>query len=98
VAVNTWPAAGYALVSLPWGGHPSSSAQDIQSGLGWVHNTFMLEDIEKAVIRAPLTNLPAPPWVPGHRGMRDLARKLVEFELGPSWLKVPGIASAALRR
>lgn len=98
VAVNTWPAAGYALVSLPWGGHPTSSPQDIQSGQGWVHNTFMLEDIEKAVVRAPLTNIPAPPWVPGHRGMRELARKLVEFELGPSWLKVPGIATAALRR
>ncbi len=97
VAINTWPAAGYALVSLPWGGHPSASAQDIQSGLGWVHNTFMLEDIEKAVIRAPLTNLPVPPWVPGHRSMRELARRLVEFELGPSWLKVPGIAATALR-
>ncbi|MBZ4421650.1 aldehyde dehydrogenase [Myxococcus sp. RHSTA-1-4] len=98
VAVNTWPAAGYALVSLPWGGHPSSNPRDIQSGLGWVHNTFMLENIDKAVIRAPLTNLPAPPWVPGHRGVRDLARKLVQFELEPSWLKVPGIAAAALRR
>ncbi len=98
VAVNTWPAAAFALVSLPWGGHPSATPQDIQSGLGWVHNTFMLEDIEKGVIRAPLTNMPAPPWVPGHRGVRELARKLVQFELGPSWLKVPGIATAAMRR
>jgi hypothetical protein len=30
--------------------------------------------------------------------MRELARRLVEFELGPSWLKMPGIAAAALRR
>ncbi len=98
VAVNTWPAAGYALVSLPWGGHPSSHRRDIQSGLGWVHNTSMLESIEKAVLRAPLTNLPAPPWVPGHRGTLELAKRLVAFELDPSWLKVPGIAAAALRR
>ncbi|MBU8899674.1 aldehyde dehydrogenase [Corallococcus sp. M34] len=97
VAINTWPAAGYVLGSLPWGGHPSSTPQDIQSGLGWVHNTLMLEDIEKAVLRAPLTNLPPPPWVPGHRGALDLGRRLVQFELGPSWLKVPGIAAAALR-
>lgn len=97
VAVNTWSSAGYVLGSLPWGGHPSSSPRNIQSGLGWVHNTLMLEDIEKAVIRAPLTNLPPPPWVPGHRGARDLGRKLVQFELGPSWLKVPGIAASAMR-
>ncbi|MCE9670788.1 aldehyde dehydrogenase [Myxococcus stipitatus] len=98
VAVNTWPAAAYALVTLPWGGHPSSTPRDIQSGLGWVHNTFMLEQVEKSVLRAPLTGLPPPPWVPGHRGLRSLGRRLVDFELGPSWLKVPGIAVAALRR
>ncbi|MFY2563471.1 aldehyde dehydrogenase [Corallococcus terminator] len=98
VAVNTWPAAGYALVSLPWGGHPSSTAQDIQSGLGWVHNSLMLEQVEKSVLRAPLTSLPAPPWVPGHRSVRDLGQRLVQFERSPSWLKIPGIAAAALRR
>lgn len=97
VALNTWPAAVFALASLPWGGHPSSSPQDIQSGLGWVHNTYMLENIEKVVLRAPLTSFPASPWVPGHRGLLELARRLTYFELGPSWLKVPAIAAAALR-
>jgi hypothetical protein len=97
VAVNTWPAAVFALGSLPWGGHPSVTSQDIQSGLGWVHNTYMLEDIEKVVLRAPLTSFPPAPWVPGHRGVRTLARRLAEFEMGPSWLKVPGIATAAMR-
>src|SRR5215217_523179 len=98
VAVNTWPAAGYALVSLPWGGHPSSTARDIQSGLGWVHNSLMLEQVEKPVLRAPLTSLPVPPWVPGHRSVGELGRRLVQFERAPSWLKMPGIAAAALRR
>lgn len=97
VCVNTWPAAVFVLGSLPWGGHPSSTPQDIQSGQGWVHNTLMLEGIEKAVLRAPLVAMPPPPWVPGHRNVLTLARRLVEFELGPSWLKVPGIAAAALR-
>ncbi|HEX8700124.1 MAG TPA: aldehyde dehydrogenase family protein [Myxococcaceae bacterium] len=97
VAVNTWPAAVFALGSLPWGGHPSVTAQNIQSGLGWVHNTYMLEDIEKVVLRAPLTSFPPSPWVPGHRGVRTLARRLADFEMGPSWLKVPGIAAAAMR-
>ncbi|MCP3099840.1 aldehyde dehydrogenase family protein [Myxococcus sp. K15C18031901] len=98
VAVNTWPAAAYALVTLPWGGHPSSSPRDIQSGSGWVHNTFMLEQVEKTVLRAPLTSLPAPPWVPGHRGLGSLGRRLVGFELERSWTKVPGLAAAALWR
>ncbi|XXF77465.1 aldehyde dehydrogenase family protein [Myxococcaceae bacterium GXIMD 01537] len=97
VALNTWPATVFALASLPWGGHPSSTPQDIQSGRGWVHNTYMLEGLEKSVIRGPLVAVPPAPWVPGHRRALALARRLVEFELSPSWLKVPGIAAAALR-
>jgi hypothetical protein len=26
-----------------------------------------------------------------------LAKRLIDFEMGPSWLKVPGIAAAAMR-
>jgi len=33
---------------------------DIQSGTGWVHNTTMLEGVEKAVLRHPLTIVPKP--------------------------------------
>lgn len=97
VAVNNWPAAVFALGSLPWGGHPSSTPQNIQSGMGWVHNTYMLEHIEKAVLRGPLTGFPPSPWVPGHRGLGTLAHRLADFELAPSWLKVPAIAAAAMR-
>jgi aldehyde dehydrogenase (NAD(P)+) len=97
VAVNTWAGAIFGLCSTPWGGHPSSSLRDIQSGRGWVHNTFMLEGIEKVVLRAPLKQSPPPPWIPGHRTAHQLARKLVQFELDPSWLKLPGLAAAAMR-
>jgi aldehyde dehydrogenase (NAD(P)+) len=97
VALNTWPAAGFALGSPPWGGHPSARLEDIQSGRGWVHNTFMLEDIEKCVLRAPVKSFPISPWFPEHRTLDQLGRKLVDFEMNPSWLKVPGIAAIAMR-
>ncbi len=97
VAVNTWPAAVFALGSAPWGAHPSGTLQDIQSGRGWVHNTFMLEGIEKCVLRAPLTGFPISPWFPGHRTLEPLARQLVDFEMHPSWAKVPRIAFTAMR-
>ncbi|HEX3594768.1 MAG TPA: aldehyde dehydrogenase family protein, partial [Polyangiaceae bacterium] len=58
VGVNVWPAVGYALCTTPWGGHPSATLTDIQSGLGWVHDTLMLEDIEKCVVRGPLKPVP----------------------------------------
>jgi acyl-CoA reductase-like NAD-dependent aldehyde dehydrogenase len=97
VAVNIWPAMSYAFVTTPWGGHPSATLKDIQSGLGWVHNTPMLEKIEKGVIRGPLKAFPKLAYFPGHRTLDVLGKKLVAFEASPSWLKVPAMAMAALR-
>lgn len=97
VAVNCWPAAVFALASAPWGAHPSSTPQDIQSGRGWVHNTLMLDGIEKCVLRAPLKNFPISPWFPGYRTLQQLGRRLVDFEMDPTWLKVPGLATTAMR-
>lgn len=97
VAVNVWPALAYAFCSTPWGGHPSATLADIQSGLGWVHNTVMLEDIEKCVIRAPLKPVPKQVYFAGHKTVDKLGARLVSFEAAPSWLKIPGLAAAALR-
>ena len=89
--------AVFGLGTAPWGGHPSSNLQDIQSGLGWVHNTFLLEGIEKMVLRAPAKAFPVSPWFPGHKTQDVLGRRLVDFEMGPSWLKIPGIAVAGMK-
>ena len=97
VVVNTWGGAVFGLGTAPWGGHPSSSLKDIQSGLGWVHNSFLLEGIEKMVLRAPAKAFPISPWFPGHRTQDVLGRRLVDFEMAPSWLKIPGIAMAGMR-
>ncbi len=97
VVVNTWAGAVFALGTAPWGGHPSSTLQDIQSGLGWVHNTFLLEGIEKMVLRAPVKAFPVSPWFPGHRTQDVLGRRLTDFEMEPSWLKVPGLALAGMK-
>jgi aldehyde dehydrogenase (NAD(P)+) len=96
VGVNHWSALVYGTVTPPWGAHPSSTLEDIQGGLGWVHNTFMLEGIEKAVLRGPLTVTPKPPWFATHKSAHVVAEKMVAMEADPSWLKVPGIALAAL--
>jgi aldehyde dehydrogenase (NAD(P)+) len=97
VAINHWPALGFAFGSTPWGGHPSSTLEDIQSGRGWVHNTFMLEDIEKCVIRGPLVVKPKPTWFANHKTASEIGRRLVKLEAAPSWLKLPGLIWNALR-
>ena len=96
VGINHWPALGYAWGTLPWGGHPSATLSNIQSGLGWVHNSFMLDGVDKAVVRGPLTVSPSPTWFfDSPKGAR-LGPGLADMEASPSWLKLPGLLARAL--
>ncbi|MEP6688628.1 MAG: aldehyde dehydrogenase family protein [Gemmatimonadales bacterium] len=97
VGVNVWPAQLSAIGSAPWGGHPSSVGSDVQSGRGWVHNTAMLEEVEKSVIRQPVTVKLKPAYAPGHRSAHSLLRRLTAVERGAGWSGLPGILDAALR-
>ncbi|HEY5374844.1 MAG TPA: aldehyde dehydrogenase family protein [Polyangiaceae bacterium] len=97
VAVNQWPASAYALATSPWGGHPSATLADVQSGLGWVHNSLMLERIEKTVQRGPLRAFPAPAYFPGHRSLHLLGRALCDFEASPSALGFAKVGYFAVR-
>ncbi len=97
VAVNQWPASAYALATSPWGGHPSATLADVQSGLGWVHNSLMLERIEKTVQRGPLRAFPAPAYFPGHRSLHLLGRALCDFEAAPSALGFAKVSYFAVR-
>ncbi len=97
VAINHWPALAYATTSPAWGGHPSATLDNVQSGIGWVHNTYLLEGIEKTVLRGPLKVFPKPVWFGDHRNVGAMGRGLVSMERAPSWLKVPGLVVNALQ-
>jgi hypothetical protein len=97
VSVNAWSGYLFAFVTPPWGAHPSSTPGDIQSGNGWVHNTAMLEGIEKAVLRHPITAMPKPTYFPSHRSAHVLMPRMTALEENASWKKVPGVMAAAMR-
>jgi hypothetical protein len=97
VAINQWSAVAYALGSTPWGGHPSSSLEDIQSGLGWAHNTLMLEGVEKCVVTGPLESPFRPLWSPLHRTGQRVGRQLCEFESEPDAWRLSKLGWTALR-
>lgn len=97
VTVNVWSGLLFAFASPPWGGHPSSSPADIQSGMGWVHNTPMLEGIEKAVMRYPVTSMPKPSYSLSHRSAHRLMERITGLEERMSLAKIPGVLAAAMR-
>jgi aldehyde dehydrogenase (NAD(P)+) len=97
VTLNAWSGYLFAFLTPPWGAHPSSTLGDIQSGNGWVHNTAMLEGIEKAVLRHPITAMPKPTYFPSHRSAHVLMPRMTALEENASWKKVPGVMAAAMR-
>jgi hypothetical protein len=97
VCVNAWSGYVFAFATPPWGAHPSSSLTDIQSGRGWVHNTPMLEGIEKTVLRHPITAMPKPVYFPSHRSAHLLMQRMTALEENSSWTRVPGVMAAAMK-
>ena len=97
VGVNVWPAFAFAMGTAPWGAYPGSTLHDIQSGRGFVHNTLMLDRIEKCVVQGPITPMVKYPYFPTHRTLDVVGRRLTGLEASGSWLGVPGVVAAAMR-
>ncbi len=97
MAINHWPALAYGLGSTPWGAFPGATPEDIQSGVGHVHNAYLIDDPQKTVIRGPFRVSPKPPWFVTHRGTDAVARAMLQMEEKPGWLKLPKVVLAALR-
>lgn len=108
IAVNAWTGLGFLTTTCPWGAFPGHTLDDAQSGIGTVHNTFMLEGVERTVVEAPFrpfprsaltgspTLLPRPPWFITNRRQHVVGRLLTGFQYRPGWLKLPRIFLNAL--
>jgi len=108
IAVNAWAGLGFLLVQTPWGAFPGHTLDDVQSGIGAVHNTFMFDKPERTVVEAPftpyprnllsgeMTLLPRPPWFVTNRKQHVIGRLLTYFEYRPSWSQMPRIFLNAL--
>jgi len=97
IGVNCWAAMVYALSVTTWGAYPGHTLEDIQSGIGVVHNTFLIDHPQKSVVYAPFRVKPTPAWFSDHKNLRELGTRLTRFEGSPSLLGVPTVALAALR-
>jgi aldehyde dehydrogenase (NAD(P)+) len=109
IGVNAWTGVGFLLAQASWGAFPGHTADDIQSGIGVVHNSLLFDRPEKSVVRAPFqpyprslahgrpTLLPTPPWFVTHRRAHAVSERLTRFESDHAVRRVPGIFIAALR-
>ena len=103
IAINAWTGVGFLVTTCPWGAFPGHTLDDVQSGIGTAHNTFMLDETERVVVEQPwrpfprglvsgqFSLLPRPPWFITHERQDTVGKLLTEFQYKPSWFKLPKI-------
>jgi acyl-CoA reductase-like NAD-dependent aldehyde dehydrogenase len=97
VAVNHWGGINFALGSTTWGAFPGHTIDDIRSGRGVVHNTFMFDKPQKSVLRGPFRIFPTPAWFVTNKNAVEIGRKMTYFNADPSLMRLPGLLWASLR-
>ncbi len=109
VAVNCWTGFGFLTATATWGAFPGHTLEDVQSGIGVVHNTMLLAGPERSVVRGPfrpsprsvlhgeLAISPKPPWFVTNRTATSTGRALVAFAAKPGLARLPRILASALR-
>ncbi|MDQ6746648.1 MAG: aldehyde dehydrogenase family protein, partial [Candidatus Dormibacteraeota bacterium] len=109
IGINIWSGVGFLLAETAWGAFPGHTLDDVQSGIGWVHNTKFFDQPQKSVIHGPffpyprsylrgqMTMLPKPPWFVLHKHGHEVNRRFTSFEFDHKLGRIPGIFAAALR-
>ncbi|QIS08051.1 aldehyde dehydrogenase family protein [Nocardia arthritidis] len=109
IAVNAWTGLAFLTPRAAWGAFPGHTLDDVQSGIGVVHNAFLLEDVERTVVYGPfrpaprslfggeLALSPKPPWFVDNATAAATGRKLAEFYATASPAKLPAIFLSAFR-
>jgi acyl-CoA reductase-like NAD-dependent aldehyde dehydrogenase len=97
IAINGWAGSIFGLAQTTWGAFPGHPLDNIESGRGVVHNTFLFDHPQKSVVRFPWRISPKPVWSPSHKTLDKVGKALFAIEAEPSILKLPPLLIAAFR-
>jgi aldehyde dehydrogenase (NAD(P)+) len=109
IGINIWNAAAFLLVQATWGAFPGHTSGDIQSGIGFVGNSFLFEKPERTVIRGsfypfPRTwlhgdpaFLPKPPWFITNKTAHTTTKGVARITIYPRYRNLLAILLSALR-
>ena len=97
VAINEWPALGFIIPTMPWGGYPGNKDSDIQSGQGYVHNALFFESPLKGVLyskfKLPLID---PVWFTSNKKGRKVFKNLTYYQIENSKINLIKLLFSAL--
>lgn len=108
IGINVWNALAFLMAQASWGAYPGHRFDDIQSGMGCVHNCFMFDRPQKTVVRGSFYPFPRawrhgewhiapkPLWFVTNRTAHITARRVTQCAIEPRVKHWPGIFAAAL--
>lgn len=109
IGVNAWAGFAFLAAKAAWGAYPPASEDDVESGIGFVHNALLFDRPQKNVVHGPFRPFPRsarhrgttvavkPPWFLTNRTAQSTARQLTEFAAHPGATRLPGLFASALR-
>ncbi len=97
IAVNSWTGVGFQLLQTPWGAFPGHTLDDVQSGIGFVHNTYMFDKPERTIVWAPFRVAPRPAWFITNKMQHKLGERVLKFLHKPGWLRFFGILKVGIK-
>ncbi|WP_204114968.1 aldehyde dehydrogenase family protein [Shimia biformata] len=108
IGINGWCGLGFLIATCPWGAFPGHTLEDVGSGIGTVHNAFMLEKTERTVVQAPwrpfprgllslqFSLMPKPPFFITNTRQHKIGKALTRFQYKPKLSRLPGILMNAV--
>ena len=96
IGINVWSGIVYLAGVTSWGAYPGNPLENIQSGRGVVHNTYLFDHPQKSVLYAPFRMPLTPIWFADHKNLRELAQHYAALQAQPSWRKLLDVFLAAL--
>jgi hypothetical protein len=97
IGFNLFHGLVFALSTTSWGAYPGHARNDIQSGCGVVGNAYMLEGIQKSVVRGPWMQKPKPVWFATQKNSSKVMAKLLNYQANPSFKSMLAVLGAAIR-
>jgi acyl-CoA reductase-like NAD-dependent aldehyde dehydrogenase len=109
IGVNVWSAFAFVWSSTAWGAYPGNTLEAVGSGIGVVHNSYLLADTERTVVRGPFRPFPRsvlhgenalwpkPPWFVTARSAVETNRRMTAYAERPGWGRLLAVLPPAFR-
>ncbi|WP_345603116.1 aldehyde dehydrogenase family protein [Tomitella cavernea] len=109
IGINIWSGIAFLDPRLSWGAFPGGTLKDVGSGIGRVHNSGFVPDVERVVATGPfrpfprslvggeLSLLPVPPWFATARTARQTARAFTRYATRPTPARLAAVLAHAVR-